>query len=139
MSFLIRYNDGFFNQGPEGSPRNGFPVTLEEASRYPTREAAQAKAADLANDDGTPVDIVAEEELPGALPVSAEQVLRWLHTHLGWDGHGYWLPELCVRERQLGQAPDAEVPRPTFEEFAAEFSDRVLKGHGPRGPADLES
>jgi hypothetical protein len=32
-----------------------------------------------------------------------EPILQWLADNLNWDGHGYWLPDMCVREREWGQ------------------------------------
>lgn len=47
------------------------------------------------------------------------EVLSVLVAHLEWDGHGYWLPEVCVAERD-SSAPDSYVePQPTAEQVIA--------------------
>ena len=39
-----------------------------------------------------------------------------IRKSLHWDGHGYWLPDWCVKERErLEEA----VPEPTLDEFRA--------------------
>lgn len=43
---------------------------------------------------------------------------RALIPLLDWDGHGYWLPELCIKERNMWQ--DA-LPEPTLKEFRRAF------------------
>lgn len=55
-------------------------------------------------------------------PLSDAQLLRWLRDHLEWDGHGYWLPEICIREREWGQEFS---PEPTMNEFCAVLSERA--------------
>lgn len=42
------------------------------------------------------------------------EILRWLCDNFEWDGYGYWLPEVCVREQEnFGSEPD----EPTMAEF----------------------
>lgn len=47
-------------------------------------------------------------------PITDAHLLRWLRDHLEWDGHGYWLPEICIVEMRAG---DDECPEPTMHEF----------------------
>lgn len=42
--------------------------------------------------------------------------LEWLRLNLEWDGHAYWLPDLCIKETQFGSQ---ECPEPTPDEFRA--------------------
>jgi hypothetical protein len=58
MPFVIKYDDGTYNYGPSGTPMNGHPVTLAEATRYESVEAAEEKAVDLRYPDGSGVEIV---------------------------------------------------------------------------------
>jgi hypothetical protein len=51
------------------------------------------------------------------------QLLKWLHENMLWDGDRYWLPEICVRERQWGSEM---CPVPTFNEFLREL-DKLAK------------
>lgn len=44
------------------------------------------------------------------------KLIEWLAKNLEWDGHGYWLPEICIRERQLGED---FVPEPSANELRA--------------------
>lgn len=57
------------------------------------------------------------------------QLLRWLRDHMDWDGHGYWLPEICLREREPGQD---YCPEPTMHEFRALLSERAQKADAVR-------
>lgn len=57
--YVIQYEDGAFNLGAEGTPMNGFPANLDEASRYSTIAAARAKLDDLS----TPACIVCVRDL----------------------------------------------------------------------------
>ena len=66
-TFVIQYDDGAYNYGPSHSPANGFPTTLSEASVYASREAAEDKARDLRNPDGSGAVI---------LPLAAAQELE---------------------------------------------------------------
>lgn len=54
------------------------------------------------------------------------QLIRWLRDHLEWDGHGYWLLEICVRESADGE----DLPEPTMKEFRAALSERAGKERG---------
>lgn len=45
------------------------------------------------------------------------QILRWLRDNLQWDGYGYWLPEICIKELD-GES----CPEPTMKEFRANLS-----------------
>jgi hypothetical protein len=58
-------------------------------------------------------------------PMTAAQLLRWLRDNLEWDGHGYWLPEICIRERTFGQD---FCPEPTMIEFRAALTERATEG-----------
>lgn len=61
--YVIRYEeDGAFNYGKPGTPTNGFPVQLEEASLYASVDEAEEKARDLRHPDGTGVQILTLEE-----------------------------------------------------------------------------
>ena len=55
-------------------------------------------------------------------PLSDAQLLRWLRDHMEWDGQGYWLPEICIRERGWGQD---FCPQPTMDEFRDVLSERA--------------
>ena len=55
-------------------------------------------------------------------PLTDTQLLEWLRSRLEWDGHGYWLPEVCVCEMQSG---DRDCPEPTMQEFRKALRDRV--------------
>ena len=50
-----------------------------------------------------------------ALRRDAER-LNGLRMNLHWDGHAYWLPDLCIKERE---GVDEFTPEPTPEEFRA--------------------
>lgn len=45
--YVILYNDGYFNFGPEDTLVNGFPCTLIDASVYSSFEKAEEKLKDL--------------------------------------------------------------------------------------------
>jgi len=60
--YVIRYDDGAYNHGPEGSDENGFPVTLAEASRYSSLAVAEEKAVNLRYPDGSGVTILTVQE-----------------------------------------------------------------------------
>jgi len=49
--------------------------------------------------------------------ITDAQILRWIRDNLDWDGHGYWFPELCVKELS-GES----CPEPTMKEFRASLS-----------------
>lgn len=55
-------------------------------------------------------------------PLTDTQLLKWLRENLEWDGHGYWLPEICIVEMQHG---DDECPEPTMQEFRHELREHV--------------
>ena len=55
--------------------------------------------------------------------LSDAKLLRWLRDNMDWDGHGYWLPEICIREPDFGQ--DCICPEPTMKEFRAVLIARV--------------
>ena len=55
-------------------------------------------------------------------PLSDTQLLGWLRDNLEWDGHGYWLPEICLRERTFGHD---FCPELTMLEFREILSERV--------------
>lgn len=55
-------------------------------------------------------------------PLSDETLLRWLHAHMDWDGNGYWLPDVCIREPSHGQE---SCDRPTIDEFRAVLSEHI--------------
>jgi hypothetical protein len=59
---------------------------------------------------------------PTVRPLSDAALLRWLCENMEWDGHGYWLPEICIRERGWGQE---FCPTPTLDEFRAALSQRA--------------
>lgn len=44
------------------------------------------------------------------------QLLKELRDRLEWDGQGYWLPEICIKELERG---DDECPEPSMSEFRA--------------------
>lgn len=71
MPFVIKFSDGSYNQSNAETGANGFPVTLSEATRYATREAAEPLAEDLRDPDGTGVEIVEVPELSAA-PATVE-------------------------------------------------------------------
>lgn len=54
--------------------------------------------------------------------ISDAQLIRWLRDHLEWDGHGYWLPEICIREIAFGEV---DCPEPTLKEFRAALSEHA--------------
>lgn len=58
MSFVIQYDDGAYNYGPENTDVNGFPVRLAEASQYSTLDVANEKLQDLLGMDGTGAKII---------------------------------------------------------------------------------
>lgn len=61
--YVIRYEeDGAFNLGRPGTPMNGFPVRLEEATVYASVDEAEEKACDLRLPDGTGVQILTLDE-----------------------------------------------------------------------------
>lgn len=66
MPYVIKYEDGLFNYGPPDTLVNGFAVQLEEATRYPTRAAAERKAAGLGYPDNSGFEIVEVPESVGA-------------------------------------------------------------------------
>lgn len=45
------------------------------------------------------------------------QLIEWLAKNLDWDGHAYWLPEICIKVRQLGDSDF--VAEPSAEELRA--------------------
>ena len=49
--------------------------------------------------------------------------LEYLHSNLDWDGYGYWLPEICVKEKD-GSFTD----EPTLEEFRQFLDERRVRG-----------
>jgi hypothetical protein len=55
-------------------------------------------------------------------PLSDSKLLRWLRDNMNWDGHGYWLPEICLRE---GDLRNDFCPEPTMDEFRAALSERA--------------
>jgi len=57
---------------------------------------------------------------PSVRPLSDAALLRWLCEHMDWDGHGYWLPEICIRESEWGQD---FCPQPTLDEFREVLSE----------------
>ena len=57
-----------------------------------------------------------------AKPLTDTQLLEWLRSRLEWDGRGYWLPEVCVREMRLGES---EFPEPTLQEFRKALREHV--------------
>lgn len=59
MAYLIQYDDGAYNFGPETTAENGFPVQLSEASRY-TYDSAAEKLKDLVGPDGSGAKIVVD-------------------------------------------------------------------------------
>lgn len=62
--YVIRYRaDGSFNYGPPNTNVNGFPVRLDEATRYASQDSAQQKAADLGD-----VEIMTYAEAVAATP-----------------------------------------------------------------------
>lgn len=63
MPFVLKFSDGSYNLSNAETGANGFPVTLSEATRYVTRDAAEPLAEDLRNPDGTGVEIVEVSEL----------------------------------------------------------------------------
>jgi hypothetical protein len=44
------------------------------------------------------------------------QLIEWMHSNMDWDGEGYWLPDVCIRERAWGEE---NCKRPTSQEFRA--------------------
>lgn len=60
MAYLIQYDDGAYNFGPETTAENGFPVQLSEASRYTTYDSAAEKLKDLVGPDGSGAKIVVD-------------------------------------------------------------------------------
>ena len=74
----------------------------------------------MSTEDSRPA-VVGQVE-PSVRPLTDAQLLRWLRDHMDWDGNGYWLPELCIRERGWGQD---YCPQPTMDEFRAALSERV--------------
>lgn len=57
----------------------------------------------------------AAERERDALAADARR-LDAIRKSLHWDGHGYWLPDWCIKERErLEEA----VPEPTLDEFRA--------------------
>lgn len=87
MAYVIQYEDGLFNYGPPGTLMNGFAVQLDEATRYPTREAAELKGVGLGYPDNTGYAIVEVADSEGtAIPEdqrrpvalqSVRQALTW--------------------------------------------------------------
>lgn len=55
-------------------------------------------------------------------PMTDAQILRWLRDHMEWDGHGFWLPEICIREAEWRQQ---FCPEPTMSEFRSALSERA--------------
>jgi len=55
-------------------------------------------------------------------PLTDAQLLRWLRDKLDWDGYGYWLPEICIKETGLG---NDKCPEPTMAEFRSALSERA--------------
>ena len=51
-----------------------------------------------------------------------KQLLRWLRDNLEWDGHGYWLPEICVKESYY---KDEFCAEPTMKEFRASLIEKI--------------
>lgn len=62
-SFVIRYDDGAFNYGPQGTDINGFTVDLSEASRYESIAHANEKLKDVLYSDGTGAQVVCIRDL----------------------------------------------------------------------------
>lgn len=61
MPFVIRFDDGMYNYGPEATEENGFPVRFVEATRYTTVEAAEKKLVNLLYPDGSGAEIIVVE------------------------------------------------------------------------------
>lgn len=51
-------------------------------------------------------------------PKTDTAILEWLQRNLEWDGYGYFLPEICIREREWGQE---FCPQPTLDELRQVF------------------
>lgn len=84
MAYVIQYEDGLFNYGPPDTLINGFAVQLEEATRYPTREAAELKAVDLGNPDNSGYEIVEVSDGVGAeVPAYQWRPVRLQSVRLG--------------------------------------------------------
>lgn len=73
MPFVIKFSDGSYNLSNAETGANGFPVTLSEATRYATREAAELLAEDLRSPDGAGAEIIEVPELPAA-PATVEEL-----------------------------------------------------------------
>lgn len=58
MTYIIQFDDGLYNYGPEGTPVNGHPVTKSEASIYTTIASAIEKLRDLLYPDGSGARII---------------------------------------------------------------------------------
>lgn len=57
------------------------------------------------------------------LPLLSDALLlKWMRDNMFWDGHGYWLPDLCIRERNSSQDV---CPEPTMAEFKATLSEHA--------------
>jgi hypothetical protein len=52
----------------------------------------------------------------------ADKLLEGLRKNLYWDGHAYWLPDLCIKEQD---GTGEETPEPTKEEFLAVLADWI--------------
>ena len=51
-----------------------------------------------------------------------KELLKALHDRLDWDGNGYWLPNICIKEKQF----ESDLcPLPTFEEFIIELNKEI--------------
>ena len=53
--------------------------------------------------------------------ISDAQILAWLCKNLEWDGHAYWLPEICIKEQQGSEF----CSQPTIKEFREILSTRA--------------
>jgi len=58
--------------------------------------------------------------------ISDAQILAWLCKNLEWDGHAYWLPEICIKEQHGSEF----CPEPTIKEFREVLTNRVKNEKG---------
>lgn len=53
--------------------------------------------------------------------LSDTEIIDLLYENLEWDGWGWWLPEVCIAEPEIGRLPEP-APRPTVAEFRKRMS-----------------
>lgn len=54
--------------------------------------------------------------------ITDKRIVQILLENLDWDGHGYWLPDLCIKEAEDGSTFTKE---PTKQEFIDALVSRV--------------